>query len=157
MTTTLPAPTTRTDVVIPRKCGRTPAPSSPPWPTERLVAGIATDWLASDDPTFRAMGRRAGRNLAADILDDALIRLRRDLTRDLTTARTAVDDIAEETQVYLGAALDPDVTWTDVNTYATWVFDAAAGQPDQYGHAAALAAAALRGWAERTRLAGGAR
>ncbi|WP_454728815.1 hypothetical protein [Cellulosimicrobium protaetiae] len=157
MTTTLPAPTTRRDVVLPRLCGRTPSPSSPPWPTERLVAGIATDWLASDDPAFRAMGRRSGRNLAADVLDDELIGLRRDLTRDLDTARADVDDIAEETQVYLGAALDPDVTWADVNTYVTWVFDAAAGDPDQHGHAAALAAAALRGWTHRQALAGGVR
>lgn len=125
--------------------------------TERRVAGIATEWLASDDPTFRAMGRRAGRNLAADVVDDELIGLRRDITRDLTTARTTVGDIAEETQVYLEVALAPDITYSDVNTYVTWVFDAAAGHPDEHPHAAALAAAALRGWAERTRLAGGAR
>lgn len=172
MTTTLPAPTTRAVLVGGRRSGKTAtmAATYAATPGARLVlsqnsastmcesvAEIASTWLASDDPTFRAMGRRAGRNLAAAVLDDALIGLRCDLTRDLTTARADIDDIAEETQVYLGAALDPDVTWTDVNTYATWVFDAAAGQPDQYGHAAALAAAALRGWAERTRLAGGAR
>ena len=172
MTTTLPAPPTRAVRVEGRRSGKTAtmAAAYAATPGARLVlsqnsasticasvAEIASTWLASDDPTFRAMGRRAGRNLAADIFDDALIGLRRDLPRALTPARTDIHDIAEETQVYRGAALDPDFTWTDVNTYATWVFDAVAGQPDQYGHAAALAAAALRGWAERTRLAGGAR
>lgn len=80
---------------------------------------------------------------------------RETLTLDLVRAHLAVDDIAEETQVYLGAALAPDVTWTDVNTYATWIFDAVAGDPDQYGHAAALAAAALHGWTHRQALAAG--
>lgn len=80
---------------------------------------------------------------------------RETLTLDLFRAHLAVDDIAEEAQVYLGAALAPDVTWTDVNTYATWIFDAVAGDPDQYGHAAALAAAALRGWTHRQALAAG--
>ncbi|MFD6029813.1 hypothetical protein ACFWE5_03810 [Cellulosimicrobium funkei] len=172
MTTTLPAPPTRAALVGGRRSGKTATMTAAyaATPGARLVlsqnrasticqsvAEIASTWLASDDPTFRAMGRRAGRNLAADILDDALIGLRRDITRDLTTARTTVGDIAEETQVYLEAALSPDITYTDVNAYVTWVFDAAAGHPDEHPHAAALAAAALRGWAERTRLAGGAR
>ncbi|MGW6225742.1 hypothetical protein ACWFQT_01385 [Cellulosimicrobium cellulans] len=80
---------------------------------------------------------------------------RETLTLDLFRAHLAFDDIAEETQVYLEAALAPDVTWTDINTYATWIFDAVAGDPEQYGHAAALAAAALRGWTHRQALAAG--
>ena len=101
----------------------------------------------------RALHDAGARVVVADILDDELIRLRRDLTADLTTARARVDDVAEETQVYLEVALAPDITYTDVNTYVTWVFDAAAGHPDEQAHAAALAAAALRGWNHRQALA----
>ncbi|WP_163186019.1 hypothetical protein [Cellulosimicrobium sp. SL-1] len=131
---------------------------TPDLDVERAVARLAAAWVATDDPDFREMGRSTGRAHLAAVIDDELENLRMLLAFDTARASLTVADIAEETRVYLSAALTPNLTADGVHLYALWVLASAANAPlPKFDHAAALATAALRGWAERTRLAGGAR
>ncbi len=156
MTTTLPAPTLappahrRATVPDPARLNH----DGPHGCTvvESEIAYLAATWIATDDPSFRTMGRQTGRNLVADIHDDELIGLRLDLTHDTTAARLTVDDIADETAIYLAVALSPGVTYPAVSLYVAWV---TTNSPHAFTHAAALAAAALRGWTHRQALAAG--
>lgn len=147
MTTTLPAPDEAAWLRVRAAYGAT-IPDHPA--RRRATLPDPARMLPRDTDTTVVKRVRAIASLFG-----AVEHARETLTLDLFRALLAVDDIAEETQVYLEAALAPDVTWTDVNTYATWIFDTVAGGPDQYGHAAALAAAALRGWTHRQALAAG--
>lgn len=139
-----------------RRHGSLPDPAGvrtrvvPDLEVERAVARLAAAWVATDDPNFREMGRDTARAHVAAIVDDELEDLRILLDFDTARARLEVHDIAAETAVYLEHALDPTITYADLTTY---VRTALAGRIN----GAALAAAAVRGWAERTRLAGGAR
>ena len=148
MTTTLPAPVDDRAALRVRACYGAALAAHPTH--RRATLPDPARMLPRDTDTTVVKRVRAIATLFG-----AVEHARETLTLDLFRARLAVDDIAEETQVYLEAALAPDVTWTDVNTYATWIFDAVAGDPDQYGHAAALATAALRGWTHRQALAAG--
>lgn len=148
MTTTLPAPADELAWLRARTLSGATIPDHPAHRRATLPDPARTRPRETDTTVVKSVR-------AIATLFGAVEHARETLTLDLFHAHLAVDDIAEETQVYLEAALAPDVTWTDINTYATWIFDAVAGDPDQYGHAAALAAAALRGWTHRQALAAG--
>lgn len=114
---------------------------------ERVLLGLATTWVA--EPETAGLGRALARSTVADIVDDELHRLRVVLAGVTLAATVVARDIAAETRVYLEHALDPTKTYDDFTRYARMTL---VGGPI---HGAALAAAAVRGWAHRTALAAG--
>lgn len=144
MTTTLPAPSTRPDVVIPRKCGRTPASWLPSWPAEPA-------WPSLADLDVVLGHVLIGAELDAIRADVA--GMRDDLECNRADARHDAAELAEETTVYLEAALTPDLDAGGVNLYALWTLASNAAAPlPEFEHAVALAAAAWRGLAHRQAL-----
>ncbi|MFH6687446.1 hypothetical protein QVL82_01205 [Cellulosimicrobium funkei] len=158
MTATLPAPPitpTHRRATIPDTARMHPRQPAADVDLEGAVASMAVRWLATGDPDFRTLGRNAAHDHVDAIHFDELRQLRTDVTADAFRARLDVDDIAAETRVYLEAALAPGVTYAAINLYVSWV---TTDGPHDFAHAAALAAAALRGWNHRHALAtGGAR
>lgn len=155
MTATLPAPTltpAHRRATMPDPARLHPRGPAADVDLDRALAGLAVRWLVSDDPEFRTLGRNAARDHVDAIHFDELRQLRTDVTADAFRARLDVDDVAAETRVYLEAALAPGVTYAAINLYVSWV---TTDGPHDFAHAAALAAAALRGWNHRQALAAG--
>lgn len=113
---------------------------------ERVLLGLASTWVA--EPKTAGLGRALAHSTVADVVDDELHALRVALAADSLAATLEARDIAAETRVYLEHALDPAKTYDDFTLY---VRNTLAGTV----HGAALAAAAVRGWAHRSALAAG--
>jgi hypothetical protein len=91
-----------------------------------------------------------------DAIRDDVAGMRDDLERNRADARHDATELAEETTVYLEAALTPDLDAGGVNLYALWTLASNAAAPlPEFEHAVALAAAAWRGLAHRQALAAG--
>ena len=146
MTTTLPAPTTRPDVLLPRKCGRTPASWLPSWPAEPLA------------PTLADLDVVLGHVLIGAELDAirADVAGMRDDLDELRAAARIEEFIASiEVGVYLTTALEYGLTEDDVVAIAARALHlgrpGGIARPDE---ALELALAALRGWTHGQALAG---
>ncbi|MBN0039365.1 hypothetical protein JN535_04145 [Cellulosimicrobium cellulans] len=147
MTTTLPAPTTRPDIVLPRKCGRTPASWLPSWPMEPLA------------PTLADLDVVLGHVLIGAELDairDDVAGMRDDFDEIRAAARVEEFLASIETSLYLTTALEYELTEDDVVAIAARALHlgrpGGIARPDE---ALDLALAALRGWAHRQALAAG--
>ena len=153
MTTTLPAPVDdlarlrvgfRYGVTVPKdpaRLFRPTLPTEPPAPTLADLDVVLGHLLIGAD---------------LDAIRADVAGMRDDLDRNRAAASLDAADLAEETTVYLEAALAPVLDAGGVNRYALWTLTSNAAAPlPEFEHAVALAAAAWRGLAHRQALAAG--
>lgn len=153
MTTTLPAPVDERAQLRLRACyGGT----IPPKPASPSPATLPTE---PSLPTLADLDIVLGHALIGAELDairDDVADMRDDLDAIRAAARLDAAELAEETTVYLEAALAPDLDAGGVNLYALWTLTSNAAAPQtEFEHAVALAAAAWRGLTHRQALAAG--
>lgn len=154
MTTTMPAPVDERAQLRVRALYSATVPD--PDPARLFPPTLPTEPVA---PTLADLDVVLGHLLIGAELDAIradVVGMRDDLDRARADARLDAADLAEETTVYLEAALTPDLDAGGVNLYALWALTSNAAAPlPEFEHAVALAAAAWRGLAHRQALAAG--